>query len=132
MKKFGFGKKGEGDEDSNRSALFGSRKNKAPANPGANPYAQQPTGADPYAQEDNKYANMGHVGPSGPSPYQQAKQQYTSPAGGLPSGPGPNRYGTPPAVNRAPAANGGGYGADKYGSGGGYGSNRYDIQSAVS
>jgi protein transport protein SEC9 len=133
MKKFGFSKKGEGDEDGNRSALFGSRsKNKAPANAASNPYAQQPSGADPYTQDDNKYANMGHVGPSGPSPYQQARQQYTAPSGpgaGLPSGPGPNRGGyggPPPAVNRAPAPNGGGYGADKYGSGGGYGANRYE------
>lgn len=127
MKKFGLGKKkgGDGDEDSNRSALFGSKKSSAPA--ASNPYAQQPQGADPYAQDTNKYANMGSVGPSGSSPYQQARQQYTAPGGpgGLPNGPGAARggYGAPPAVDRRPSP---GYGADKYGSGGGYGQNRYD------
>ena len=126
MKKFGFGKKGDSEEDGNRSALFGSRKNKAGQPPNSNPYAQQPATTDPYAQEDNRHAQIGYVGPSGPSPYQQAKQQYVSPSAGLPSGPAPSRggYGGPPAVNRAPVSNGGGYGADKYGSGGGYGSNR--------
>lgn len=130
MKKFGFKKKGgEGDDDANRSALFGKpSKNSAPA--ASNPYAQQPQGVDPYAQDTNKYANMGSVGPSGASPYQQARQQYLAggPPGGLPNGPGAARggYGAPSAVNRNPSPNPGGYGADKYGSGGGYGSNRYD------
>ena len=138
MKKFGFSKKGDGDEDANRSALFSrSSKNSSPAPAASNPYAQQPQVADPYAQDTNKYANMGNVGPSGSSPYQQARQQYGLPSGpgagrgGLPSGPGANRggYGSstaPPAVNRSPAPNSGGYGAEKYGSGGGYGANRYD------
>lgn len=127
MKKFGFSKKNEGgggggggEDDGNRNALFGSRKSKA-SDQSSNPYAQQPSNNDPYAQQsDNKY---------GASPYQQAKQQYASPGGGLPNGPGPNRnaYGNnPPAVNRDPAPNGGGYGNDRYGSGGGYGANRYD------
>merc|ERR1711964_562725 len=100
MKKFGFGKKGgDGDDDSSRSALFGSRssKNSSPAPAASNPYAQPPQAADPYAQDNNKYANMGPVGPSGASS---------------------------PAVNRGPSP--GGYAAEKYGSGGGYGSNRYD------
>jgi len=131
MKKFGFGKKGDGDEDSNRSALFSRSKNSSPAPPASNPYAQPAQAADPYAQDNNKFANMGSVGPSGASPYQQARQQYGLPSGpgagrgGLPSGPGANRGGA--AVNRSPAPpNGGGYGAEKYGSGGGYGANRYD------
>ncbi|CZT48036.1 probable protein transport protein SEC9 [Rhynchosporium secalis] len=126
MKKFGLGKKkgGEGDDDSSRSALFGSRssKNSAPAPAASNPYAQAPQAADPYAQDSNKYANMGPVGASGSSPYQQARQNY-----GLPSGPGAARGGPPPpAVTRGPAPSTGGYGAEKYGSGGGYGSNRYE------
>ncbi|PBP27045.1 transporter sec9 [Diplocarpon rosae] len=128
MKKFGFGKKsGDGDEDSGRSALFGSRssKNSSPAPAASNPYAQPPQAADPYAQDNNKYANMG----SGGSPYQQARQNHGLPSGpagrgGLPAGPG--RAGPPPAVNRGPSPNPGGYGNEKYGSGGGYGSNRYD------
>merc|ERR1711977_540098 len=89
MKKFGFGKKGgDGDDDSSRAALFGSRssKNSSPAPAASNPYAQPPQAADPYAQDNNKYANMGPVGPSGASPYQQARQNY-----GLPSGPGAAR-----------------------------------------
>ena len=148
MKKFGFGKKGDGDEDSNRSALFGrSSKNSSPAPATSNPYAQpvatnsnpyaQPTQtADPYTQDNNKYANMPPpaYGPSGPSPYQQARQNYglaSGPApsrGDLPSGPSPSRggYGAAPAPSRSPAPNGGGYGAEKYGSGGGYGANRYE------
>ncbi len=101
MKKFGFGKK------------KGSSSGTSSPAPSDNPYAQVAPAADPYAQDGNKYANMG---PSGPSPYQQARQQIGA-GGGLPGGPGPNR---------TPAANGGGYGAEKYGSGGGYGMNRYD------
>ncbi|KAF4635499.1 hypothetical protein G7Y89_g2604 [Cudoniella acicularis] len=120
----------DGDEDSKRSALFSGRsKNASPAPADSNPYAQPPQAADPYAQDTNKYANMG---PSGGSPYQQARQQYGLPngpgaarGGGLPNGPGANRGGPSPAPNRQPQ-NGGGYGAEKYGSGGGYGANRYD------
>ncbi|RDL34523.1 Uncharacterized protein BP5553_07651 [Venustampulla echinocandica] len=138
MKKFGFGKKGEGDEDSNRSALFSrSSKNGSPAPAASNPYAQPPPAADPYAQDTNKYANMG---PS-VTPYQQARQQYGLPSGpgaarggrgGLPGGPaagrGPPPPGPPPpGPNRQPSS-GSGYGAEKYGSGGGYGANRYDAQ----
>ena len=137
MKKFGFGKKSSnGDEDSNRSALFGGRssKNSSPAPAASNPYAQPPPVADPYAQDNNKYANMPpqqSYGPSGPSPYQQARQGPPIRGNGLPSGPAAGRGAyvaspTPPAVNRSPMSNGGGYGAEKYGSGGGYGANRYD------
>ncbi len=134
MKKFGFGKKSnEGEEDSNRSALFGSRssKNSSPAPAASNPYAQPPQAADPYAQDNNKYANMGSIGPSGASPYQQARQNYGLPngpagRGGLPGAPGAGRAGLPPAVNRGPSPNPRGFAAEKYGSGGGYGSNRYE------
>ena len=137
MKKFGFGKKGDGNEESTRSALFSkSSKNSSPAPAASNPYAQPPPVADPYTQDNNKYANMGSVGPSGSSPYQQARQQYGLPSGpgagrgGLPSGPGASRGGLgAPATSTADrnqAPNGGGYGAEKYGSGGGYGANRYD------
>jgi hypothetical protein len=137
MKKFGFKKKGDGDEESSRSALFGRpSKNSSPAPASSNPYATPQAGADPYAQDTNKYANMGGTnqhGPSGSSPYQQARQ-------GMPPGPGAGRglpggprggYGGPPAVNRTPDSNGGGYGAEKYGSGGGYGASRYDSAPAA-
>src|ERR1700754_145415 len=109
MKKFGFKKKGEvDDEASSRSALFGrSSKNSSPAPASSNPYAAPQAAADPYAQDTNKYANMGTAtppsyGPSGPSPYQQARQ-------GLPTGPGAGRglpggprggFGGSPAPNR--------------------------------
>ncbi|PSS23021.1 hypothetical protein M430DRAFT_16958 [Amorphotheca resinae ATCC 22711] len=146
MKKFGFGRRGDGDEDSNRLALFGSRsKSTSPAPASSNPYAQPPPAADPYANTPQP-----SYGPSGPSPYQQAKQTYLAPAttaapaaapgfgagrGGLPNGPAPYNggYGGPPApaaVSRTPAPNGGGYAADRYGSGGGYGANRYGGPSA--
>ncbi|KAG9238646.1 hypothetical protein BJ875DRAFT_539409 [Amylocarpus encephaloides] len=132
MKKFLGKKGGEGDDDSNRSALFSrSSKNSSSAPPASNPYAQQAPAADPYAQDTNKYANM--PPPSGSSPYQQARSQYgglpQGPAGGrggLPSGPGPNRGGPPPPSGGYGQSSGGGYGAEKYGSGGGYGANRYD------
>lgn len=137
MKKFGFKKKGDGDEESSRSALFGrSSKNASPAPASSNPYATPQASADPYAQDTNKYANMGDTnqyGPSGPSPYQQARQGMPTGPGagrGLPSGPRGGSYGGAPAVNRAPDSNGGGYGAEKYGSGGGYGASRYDTPAA--
>ena len=140
MKKFGFGKKGDGDDDSNRSALFGrSSKNSSPASAATNPYAQPPPASDPYAQDNNKYANMPQAsyGPSGPSPYQQARQNYgvaSGPGpgrgGGLPGGPAPNRGNGPSpdprALGRGPQPTGSGYGAERYGSGAGYGSNRYE------
>ncbi|PGH30490.1 synaptosomal-associated protein, 23kDa [[Emmonsia] crescens] len=122
MKKFGFGsKKSEGgDEDSSRSALFGSRsKNKSPA-PSSNPYAQPPPSGDPYSQ------GRGRGGPPGAGGY------------GLPSGPGRPGMNPPgPQANSGPRnpyenldnkngrANGGyapggpgyqsGYGGDRYG-----------------
>ena len=140
MKKFGFGKKGDGDDDANRSALFGrSSKNNSPASATSNPYAQPPPASDPYAQDNNKYANMPppSYAPSAASPYQQARQNYglTAPPDqsrvGLPSGPGPNRgdNGASPAPrsnSRSPQPTGAGYGAERYGSGAGYGSNRYE------
>ncbi|KAL7942293.1 hypothetical protein V8C42DRAFT_331906, partial [Trichoderma barbatum] len=108
MKKFGFGKKSDDGDDSNRNALFGSRKKNSTPAPSDNPYANQGA-SDPYA-EQTKYANMGS--------YQ----------------PGPNNGARPPPGNNYGSHQGGqpqqpaasGYGSDRYGSGGGYGSNRYD------
>ncbi|KAI5462953.1 hypothetical protein BGZ63DRAFT_178737 [Mariannaea sp. PMI_226] len=124
MKKFGFGKKGDDGDDSNRNALFGSRKKSSQPSASDNPYAKQ-GGNDPYA-DSAKYANM--------TPYQQARSTLGGPPGGAPGGPGGpggpghqqgNSYGAPPGGNnfQQPAT---GYGADRYGSGGGYGGNRYD------
>jgi protein transport protein SEC9 len=51
MGKFGLGKKGDGEEDSSRLALFSSRnKSKSPAPPSNNPYAQPSIPPDPYTQ----------------------------------------------------------------------------------
>lgn len=142
MKKFGFSKKGDGDDDSNRSALFGrSSKNNSPAPAASNPYAQPPPASDPYAQDNNKYANMPPPSYGASSPYQQARQQYglaggPEPSrGGLPSGPAPNRGGygespAPRAYSRSPQPAGAGYGAERYGTGAGYGSNRYENNGA--
>ena len=126
MKKLGFGKKGEkseGSEDSNRSALFGSRsKNKSP-NASANPYAQPPSAADPYLQaKNNAYAPGAHSSSSmaGSSP---------SAAGGGYGGINGGGYGGMQNVGRTEDDtkhdNRGGYGAGGYGSQSGYGADRY-------
>lgn len=112
MKKFGFNKKADGDDDTKRSGIFGRKKG---AQDDENPYAQQPA--------EDPYANM--------TPYQQAKAGLPGgprPGGiGLPSGPGTrNGYGSPPPPysGGAPAPNR--YGADKVGAPVGYGGSRYD------
>lgn len=119
MKKMGFSKKSDGDDDSNRSGLFGRKK----AAQEENPYAQQPA-EDPYAKK---------------TPYQQARAGLPGgprpggAGGGLPSGPGPRGGGPPPPYSNSPQPGGGasgGYGADKLGATGGYGANRYDSSSA--
>ncbi|KAI9803966.1 MAG: Protein transport protein S9 plasma membrane t-SNARE [Piccolia ochrophora] len=121
MKKFGFGKKGsDADEDSSRSALFGSRssKNASPAPASSNPYAQAPNPAsDPYAQDTNKYAGMG----------QNFNDQGRS-SGGRP-GPARGGSGGPPSNPRG-QSNDNRYGASSTGyASGGYGSDRYGQQS---
>lgn len=107
MGRFGF-KKSDGDEDSNRRALFGSRsKNKSPAPP-ANPYAQ-PVPMDPYTKAkinagvaplppSDQPGGMGSPAPAGP---------HAIPSDNKYSGYAPNRYG-----------NQGGYGSDRFGGGG--------------
>ncbi|KAJ5595226.1 uncharacterized protein N7459_001434 [Penicillium hispanicum] len=113
----GLFKKSDGDDDSNRRALFGSRsKNKSPA-PASNPYAQ-PVPLDPYTKAK---INAGvapppadHPGASGsPAP---AGGPHGIPSDNKYSGYTPNRYG-----------NQGGYGSDRFGSGAGAGagSSRY-------
>jgi len=130
MKKFGFGKKDDGD-DSNRLALFGSKsKSKSPA-ASANPYAV-PAGVpiDPYTQ-----AKMNAYAPKTSLP---EKGGYDQPKpGGNPyaadnKGAVDNRYGAPNGnVDRYGSGAGGyggargGYVADRYGAQGGYGGDRY-------
>ena len=120
----GLFKKSEGDEDSNRRALFG-KKSKSPQPP-ANPYAK-PIPIDPYTrakintgvaplppdeqlQPEDKKSKFGKSGKSsdppaaaaaGPPPPAQA------PYGGEKATYAPNKYG-----------NQGGYGTDRFGGGG--------------
>ncbi len=121
MKKFGFGfgKKGEGEEDSNRSALFGSRSKDKSPNSAANPYAQPPSASDPY---NNAKLRAGVGGtPKGPGP---AKDQYSRGGssarqdGDMPG----SAYG---GVDNSNSKNGGAYGSDKYGAQSGYGADKY-------
>ncbi|KAI2619351.1 hypothetical protein GGS26DRAFT_329310 [Hypomontagnella submonticulosa] len=137
MKKFGFGRKnGDGDDDANRSALFGKKGSPAPSSD--NPYAQSQLANDPYMEDNNKYANM----TPNMTPYQQARARLPDRSGGLPSGPSPqNRHGAPPpsrndsnyssnstlppypGTQQAPA---GGYANDRYGTSSGYGASKYN------
>jgi hypothetical protein len=129
MKKFGFGKKSERDDDDRKSAgLFGRKK---PTAQEENPYAQQPP-EDPYARMtpyQQARANLA-AGPQAPRPGAAGLPNGPRPgAGGLPSGPGPaqrNGYSTPPPSYQGNPQVGGGYAPDKFGAAGGYGSNRYD------
>ncbi|MCJ1405847.1 Protein transport protein S9 plasma membrane t-SNARE [Xylographa trunciseda] len=130
MRKFGFGKKGDNDDDANRSALFGSKsKSKSPA-PSVNPYAQPSLPPDPYTQAKQKvYAPPERVGYAtqdrGNDRYGgDSKAGMNEPYGGN-NGNG-NRFGATPT-----GSNGGGYGADRYGAQGGYGADRYGTASAA-
>lgn len=130
MKKFGFGKKrSDGEEDPNRSALFGSKKG-SPAPQSDNPYAQSQPGSDPYMNDANqKYK----------TPYQQARAHITNPqAAGGPSQQG-GGYGAPPLHRNPSGASAvtapppysetqqapGGYGNDRFGTSSGYGGSKY-------
>jgi hypothetical protein len=130
MKKFGFGKKSEGDDDDrNRAGLFGRKK--PAASKEENPYAQQPA-EDPYARMtpyQQARANLA-TGQQAPRPGAAGLPSGPRPgAGGLPSGPGPYQrtdYATPPPSYQGSPQVGGGYAPEKFGASGGYGSNRYD------
>ncbi|KAI0842836.1 hypothetical protein F5Y06DRAFT_256223 [Hypoxylon sp. FL0890] len=129
MKKFPFGKKqANGDDDPNRSALFGRKGSPASSD---NPYVQPQPANDPYMNDTNKYANM--------TPYQQARANLSDRSvGGLPSRPSPqngpsaplSRNGSnyssasaPPPYSSAQAP--GGYTNDRYGASAGYGASKY-------
>lgn len=128
MKKFGFGKKGEGDEDSNRSALFGSRsKNKSP-NPSANPYAQPPSASDPYSNAKLS-AGVGGINRA-PSPANVSPARQGGYGGMSGSGyGGDNKYGgmddSMSKSGSGASGSGGGYTSDRYGAQSGYGADRY-------
>ncbi|MCJ1291334.1 Protein transport protein S9 plasma membrane t-SNARE [Xylographa carneopallida] len=130
MRKFGFGKKADNDDDANRSALFGSKsKSKSPA-PSANPYAQPSLHPDPYTQAKQKvYAPPEKTGYAiqdrGNDRYGGDNKTGMSDPYGNSNGNG-NRYGAAPG-----GSNGGGYGADRYGAQGGYGADRYGTKAAA-
>ncbi|KAI4217232.1 MAG: hypothetical protein LQ351_000541 [Letrouitia transgressa] len=130
MGKFGFGKKGEGDEDSNRTALFGSRSKTKSPNPSANPYAQAPSAADPYTQAKLRVcAGPPARGPSpGPPPNNGGKGGINPGEYGGIKDNGHDNHGSGSHGDRDGA--GGGYGADKYGAPSGYGADKYGTGAA--
>lgn len=109
MGRFGF-KKSDGDDDSNRRALFGGRKNKDPAPP-SNPYAQA-IPVDPYTK-----AKIG----AGVAP--MPADQLGGNGKGSPAPAGPHAI---PSDNKYT----GGYAPNRYGNQGGYGSDRFGSASA--
>lgn len=139
MKKFGFGKKSEGDEDSNRSALFGSRsKNKSP-NPSANPYAQPPSASDPY-NNAKLSAGVGGINrvpsPANGGPARQGAYGGLSGSGygGDNKSGGDNKYGSAnDSVSKSgsvASGSAGGYTSDRYGAQSGYGADKYGVGSS--
>ncbi|KAL8834054.1 MAG: hypothetical protein Q9170_003946 [Blastenia crenularia] len=151
MGKFGFGKKGDDDEDSKRSALFGSRsKNKSP-NPSTNPYAQPASISDPYTQAKLRVSQGLPAREPSPGPGAGPGGAY----GGINPGdygsdfkkrgengfPAPGSYGGggytnshegPPTTGGVSRSGGAGYGADRYGASSGYGADRYGTGAGAS
>ncbi|KAL9033278.1 MAG: hypothetical protein Q9180_006032, partial [Flavoplaca navasiana] len=138
MGKFGFGKKGEDDEDSKRSALFSRSKNKSP-NPATNPYAQPASASDPYTQAKLRVSqglparepspgpgatNGGGYGASKSGGYGEDVKRGEN---GFPVAPPSGAYGGlqggPGGASR--------YGADKYGAPSGYGGDKYGTGEAA-
>lgn len=123
-------KKGDGDDDSSRLALFGSRsKSKSPAPPSDNPYAQAAVPSDPYTRAK---MNAG-LGPPPGSGYPGPGPQGPQGAYGGPGQPAPrqnpyganNAYGQPqPPQGGGPPPPRGGYGAEKFGNQNGYGAEK--------
>ncbi|CAD6564459.1 MAG: Protein transport protein S9 plasma membrane t-SNARE [Alectoria sarmentosa] len=140
MKKLGIGKKKDGDNDSNRRALFGGRsKDKPPAPATNNPYANLPTQADAYNQAKARAGVPGYTQvPRGPSPAPPPAQQggYGGMNGNYPDekksgGHGDEKkIGGHEGISDPAPQNGGGYGADRYGASTGYGADRYGAESS--
>lgn len=136
MKKLGLGKKkDDGDQDKQRSALFGGRsKNKSPNPQTSNPYANLPTQGDAYNAAKAKAGVPGYAqrGPSpAPPPAQQSgyggypdekRGGYGGMNGGYPDEKKSGGYG---GVQDNSSRNGGGYGPDRYGAQSGYGADKY-------
>lgn len=120
MPRFGFSKKsGEGDDDSNRLALFGSRsKSKSPA-ANSNPYAQPTAPPNNYTQAKIQAG----VAPA-PAGYGAPSDVKSGPSGMNGNGFG-NQQGNPygeKGYNSEPKS---GYAPDRYGNQGGYGGDKY-------
>ncbi|KAL8696420.1 MAG: hypothetical protein Q9224_002807 [Gallowayella concinna] len=147
MGKFGFGKKGEDDEDSKRSALFSRSKNKSP-NPATNPYAQPAAASDPYTQAKLRVSQGLPAREPSPAPGAGQGVGYggLNPGGyggdvksgenGFPTPSSSGNYGgsqaAPSSARVANQYGGPGYGADKYGASSGYGADRYGTGAAGS
>ncbi|KAL8774776.1 MAG: hypothetical protein Q9209_000715 [Squamulea sp. 1 TL-2023] len=140
MGKFGFGKRGEDDEDSKRSALFSRSKNKSP-NPATNPYAQPASASDPYTQAKLRVSQGLPVREPSPGPGASQAGGYggLTPGGyggdvkrgenGFPAAPSSKSYSShqdgSSDIGGSGRYGGPGYGADNFGSSSGYGGDRY-------
>ena len=138
---FGRSKKGDdGDLETKKSSLFGSRsKNASPAPAASNPYAAVPPSNDPYAAKGNPYASQnGMNDPYAPKNQSSLAGPPTSSFGNLSlnNQGGPPSYGSgsqPPNRNEKSPVPPGGYGGGGpryqsqggYGQGSGYGSDPY-------
>lgn len=123
-------KKGDGDEDSSRLALFGSKsRSKSPAPPSENPYAQSAIPPDPYTRAKMSAGVAPRPdGPQGGQGYSAGPQSTYGSAGQPPrQNPygGNSGYGQPQqgygGENKNAPPQRGGYGADKFGNQNGYG-----------
>ena len=137
MKKLGIGRKKDGDDDSNRRALFGGRsKDKSPAPSTTNPYANLPSQADAYNQAKARagvpgYAQAQRGSSPAPPPAQQGGMNGGYPDEKKSGGYGDEKkVGGSGGVSDAASRNGVGYGADRYGASGGYGADRYGTESS--
>ena len=139
MKKLGIGKKKDGDDDSNRRALFGGRhKDKSAASSTNNPYANLPTQADAYNQAKARAGVPGYTqAQRGPSPAPPAQRgEHGGMNGGYPDEKKSGGYGDEKksggygGMNDTSSRSGGGYGADRYGTSSGYGADRYGAESS--
>lgn len=145
MGRFGFKKGDDDDNDSSRSALFGSRssKNKSPAPQSQNPYAQAATPPDAYTRAK---MNAG-IAPPQDGGYQQGppdpRRQQGNYGGGLPApgqqrpgygggnlyaGGAPDNYGSDNKYGSSQGGQGGsgggqkaGFSSEKFGNQNGYG-----------
>lgn len=134
MKKFGFKKKNEEDEDKNRPSLFSSRSKNKLTSPSINPYAQPPSTYDSYNQAKlDPNSEEASRGSSSSNPYTKGGPPIRQGGYGGMDGDG---YGSGSKTDKF-SGNGsdtglkgkkdglGGYISDNYGAQSGYGADRY-------